>query len=564
MTDLLIGFLREQPIAAVFLTLAIGNFIGDRKVGGVQLGSVAGTLLVGVLVGRCDIPITGEHKLFFLLLFLFATGYAVGPQFFRGLRKDGAKLALFSFILCLAGVVTSYAITAWMGWDAGTGAGLLAGGSTSSLLIGIAGDTLKGTALAPEVAARYNANVAMAYAVTYLFGAAGTAYFLTTLGFRMLDTDVVARCKEYEQNLGSPASDGGGHSALQNWNVRAYRVEHLPQGASACTVEALETHLNALDVPVRVMRVRSGDGLRDPDPTTAVQVGDAIALSMPLRVVTAVSAHVGTELVDRELLDFPITVRSVVVTSPDFVGKPLQVLRQGPEARGVGVRSIRRGTVDMPLGPDYVVRREDVVELVGTRDTVDKVIALAGRPAADGIATNVPFMATAIFLGLCAGALQLVIGNVPITLGMGGGVLVLGLLAGWVRTRVPRIAPVPPATIWLFQRLGLDLFIAIVGITSSAGFFIGFKQMGLQLFLAGVVVSLLPALLGILLGRYVFRFHPAITLGATCGSRTEAAALAVVQNALKSQTPALGFTVPYAVANVVLASLTILMIHLLL
>ncbi len=206
MLDLITGFLREQPIAAVFLTLAIGNFIGDLKVGGVQLGSVAGTLLVGVLVGRCDIPISGEHKLFFLLLFLFATGYAVGPQFFRGLRKDGAKLALFSFILCLAGVVSSYAIAVWMGWDAGTGAGLLAGGSTSSLLIGIAGDTLKEAGLDAALTARYNANVAMAYAVTYLFGAAGTAYFLTTLGFRMLDKDVVARCREYERSLGAEAT----------------------------------------------------------------------------------------------------------------------------------------------------------------------------------------------------------------------------------------------------------------------------------------------------------------------------------------------------------------------
>jgi putative transport protein len=451
-----------------------------------------------------------------------------------------------------------------MGWDAGTGAGLLAGGSTSSLLIGIAGDTIKEAGLVPEVAARYNANVAMAYAVTYLFGAAGTAYFLTTLGFRMLDKDVVARCREYEKSLGAEASEGGVPSALQNWNVRAYRIERLPGGAGSLTVKALEDRLNDLDIPVRVMRIRQGGGQQEPTALMELKVEDEVALSMPLRVVTLVGPVLGPEVVDRALLDFPITVRSVVVTAPEIVGRTLRELSERPTLRSLGVRSIRRGPISMPIGPDYVVRREDVVELVGTQEALDQAVALAGRPAADSIATNVPFMATAIFLGLCAGALQLMIGNVPVTLGMGGGVLVLGLLAGWVRTRVPRIAPVPPATIWLLQRLGLDLFIAIVGITSSAGFFIGFKEMGLQLFLAGVVVSLLPAFLGIVLGRYVFKFHPAITLGATCGSRTEAAALAVVQSALKSQTPALGFTVPYAVANVVLASLTILMIHLLL
>src|SRR5689334_10980307 len=119
------GFLRAQPIAAVFLTLALGNLVGRIGLRGLQLGSVPGTLIVGVLIGQLDIPLTGEHKIFFLLLFLFATGYAVGPRFFSGLRKDGAKLALFSFLLCVISVVTAYAATVYMNWDAGTGAGLL-------------------------------------------------------------------------------------------------------------------------------------------------------------------------------------------------------------------------------------------------------------------------------------------------------------------------------------------------------------------------------------------------------------------------------------------------------
>lgn len=374
----------------------------------------------------------------------------------------------------------------------------------------------------------------------------------------MLDKDVTARCREYERSLGADPAAEGPPSALQNWVVRGYRIER------PLTVQALEDELRSKDLPVRVMRVRSAGGMKEPAPDLVLRTGDEVALSMPLRAVVGVAAQVGAEVVDRALLDLPISVRTVVVTSAAMVGRTLRELGERTELRGIGVRNIRRGPIAMPIGPEYVVHREDVVELVGDEATLDRVVSLVGRPAADSVSTNVPFMATAIFLGLAVGALQLVLGGVPITLGMGGGVLLLGLVAGWVRTRLPWVAPVPPASLWLLQRLGLDLFIAVVGITSSAGFFIGFKQMGLQLFLAGVVVSLLPALLGILLGRYVFKFHPAITLGATCGSRTEAAALAVVQNALKSQTPALGFTVPYAVANVVLASLTILLINLLL
>lgn len=557
-----IDFLRGQPIAVVFLTLALGNLVGRLGMRGLQLGSVPGTLIVGVLIGQLDIPLTGEHKIFFLLLFLFATGYSVGPRFFSGLRKDGARLALFSFVLCTISVATAYAMAVSLGWDAGTGAGLLAGGTTTSPLVGITTDTLKDAVADPDARSRMISNVAMGYAVTYLFGAAGTAYFLITIGFRMLDRDLPARCKEYEKELGG--ADADATSAYQQWAIRAYRIERLPDATAALTIERLEARLMADDLPMRIMRVRDAAGLQEPRPDRQLRVGDVVAVGLPLRCVVAIVPALGPEVVDRDLLDFPIAMRRAVVTDARMIGQPLKLLRGRPEFKGLGLRRIVRSGVELPVLPETVLEREDVVELMGTKDELDIATPVIGRPEADGVSTDIPFLAGAIFLGLCAGALQLMVGGVPITLGMGGGVLVLGLVAGWVHARVPRIGAIPEASIWLLHRLGLELFIAIVGITSSAGFVIGLKQTGVQLFLAGVVVSLLPTILGLLLGRYVFKLHPAITLGATCGSRTEAAALAVVQNTLKSRTPALGFTVPFAVANIVLATLAILMVHLLL
>lgn len=557
-----VDFLRDQPIAAVFLALALGNLVGRIGVRGLQLGSVPGTLIVGVLVGQLDIPISGEHKIFFLFLFLFATGYSVGPRFFSGLRKDGARLALFSFLLCTISVCTAYAAAVFMGWDAGTGAGLLAGGTTTSPLVGIATDALKGAVTDPAELDRMTSNVAMGYAVTYLFGAAGTAYFLVTIGFRMLDRDMVARCREYEKELGG--AEPGAVSAYQHWAIRAHRIERLPEGLTGITIERLEALLTARELPARVMRVRDGAGLHGPRPDRELRPGDAVALSLPLRCVIDIAGLLGPEVVDRELLDFPISMRRAVVTDARWIHQPLKLLRDRPEFRGLGLRRIIRSGVELPVLPESVLEREDIVELIGTHEQVEGILPLIGRPEADGVTTDIPFLAGTIFLGLCAGALQLVLSGVPITLGAAGGVLVLGLVAGWLHTRVPRIGAIPEASVSLLHRLGLELFIAIVGITSSAGFVIGLEQTGLQLFLAGALVSLLPAVLGLLLGRYVFKFHPAIALGATCGSRTEAAALAVVQNALKSRTPALGFTVPFAVANVVLATLAILMVHLLL
>lgn len=556
---IIVEFLRAQPIAAVFLTLALGNLLGRLGVRGLQLGSVPGTLIIGVLIGQLDIPISGEHKVFFLLLFLFATGFSVGPGFFSGLRKDGARLALFSFLLCLVTVVTAYAAAMILEWDAGTGAGLLAGASTTSPLVGITSDVLREALSDPAEVARLSSNVAMGYAVTYLFGAAGTAYFLVTVGFRMLDRDVKARCRELERELGG--ADTGVVSAYRSWDIRAYRIERLSAGM---TLDQLQAQLAARDLPMRILRMRNASGLHEARPDHTLQPEDVVAVILPRRCAVDITGALGTEVADRELLDFPITVRRVVVTTERWIGQPLKLLRDRPEFSGLGLRSIIRSGVELPVLPESKLEREDVLELMGTSEQVVKAIALIGRPEADGVTTDIPFMAGAIFLGLCAGALQLMIGGVPITLGMGGGVLVLGLIAGWLHARVPRIGAIPEASIQLLHRLGLELFIAIVGITSSAGFVIGLKEKGLGLFVAGVVVSLIPAILGLLMGRYVFKFHPAITLGATCGSRTEAAALAVVQNTLKSRTPALGFTVPFAVANIVLATLAILMVHMLL
>ncbi len=547
----------------MFLTLAVGNLLGRLGFRGLQLGAVPATLLVGVLVGQAGVPLTGEHKTFFLFLFLFATGYSVGPQFFSGLRRDGAKLALFSSIVALSAVVAAYSAAVMMHWDAGIGTGLLAGGTTTSLLVGIAGDAINAAGLDAEVTARLTSNVAMAYAVTYLFGAGGTAYFLVAFGFRMLDRDMASRCKEYEEKLGGGSATDT-FNAYQNWTIRAYRLAGIPEGVAPHTIAALESHLEGHDIPVHILRYRDDEGLHEAGPTVLLRPGMVVAVSMPLRSITHAAERLGPELADRELLDFPLHVRRVVATNERCVGQRLQILRTMPEFKGIGLRRLLRSGLDLPVLPNTVVEREDVLEIIGTREQLEVAIPAIGGPQADGIRADIPFLAGAMFLGFVAGTLQLMVGGMPITLGMGGGVLVLGLLAGWLHSRVPRIGAIPASSVWLLQHLGLGLFIAIVGISSSAGFFNGFKEVGFQLFLAGVVVSLVPTILGLLLGRFVFKFHPVITLGATCGARTEAAALGVVQDALKSQTPALSFSVPFAVANVVLTSLTILMVYLLL
>jgi putative transport protein len=111
---------------------------------------------------------------------------------------------------------------------------------------------------------------------------------------------------------------------------------------------------------------------------------------------------------------------------------------------------------------------------------------------------------------------------------------------------------VPDPAMATMNSVGLNVFIAVVGINAGPGFMAGLGQTGLSLVVAGVLVTAIPLVVGLLLARYVFRFHPGIALGCVAGARTTAPALGAVQDVIHSKVPALGYTVPYAVGNTLL------------
>ena len=154
--------------------------------------------------------------------------------------------------------------------------------------------------------------------------------------------------------------------------------------------------------------------------------------------------------------------------------------------------------------------------------------------------------------GGLVGALTLTIAGIPISLSPAGGALLLGLILGYLRAVNPVIGNVPPPALWLMNTLGLNVFIAIVGINAGPGFVQGLLEVGFSLFLWGIVATSIPLIAGLYLGKYVFKFHPAILFGVCAGARTTTAALGMIQEVAKSKVPALGYGMPYAVGNTLL------------
>jgi putative transport protein len=257
---------------------------------------------------------------------------------------------------------------------------------------------------------------------------------------------------------------------------------------------------------------------------------------------------------DPGLLDVPSEALDVVVTSAGIDGRTFADLAKEEFARSVYVRRIVRAGTPVPLFPATAVHRGDVLTLVGPARRVAEAVAHIGVPDRATDVTDMVLVAFGIVVGALIGIPALVLGGIEIGLSLSVGVLVGGLLCGWLRSMWPRFfGRIPGPTLWVFESIGLAGFVAVVGLNAGPDFVIGLRTSGTSLVIAGLLTVLVPHLVGVVLGQRVFRMHPGVLLGVCAGAGTATPALAAIQEAAKSPVPTLGYGVSYAVGNVLLA-----------
>ena len=550
-----IHLLRQHSELAIFLTIAAGFWIGKIKVGQFSLGIVTSVLLVGVLVGQLDITIEEPVKSVFFLLFLFAIGYKVGPQLFRGLKKDGLQQVGFAVLMCVGCLVITWILALIMGYNAGEAAGLLAGAQTISAVIGVADDTINGLNISTEQKNNMINIIPVAYAVTYIYGTAGSAWVLSSLGPKMLGglEKVKAACKELEAKMGtSEADEPGFEHARRPVVFRAYTIENNWFG-NGKTVEQLESYFISQGKRLFVERMRHNHTIiNEILPGQLLQKGDEVVLSGRREFAIGEEDWIGEEVIDPQLLDFPVEVLPVMIHKKPYANQKLEFIRKQPFMHGVSVRRIKRVGIDIPVFAQTMVDSGDTLELVGLKKEVETAAKQLGYIDRPTNATDMVFVGIGILIGGVIGALAIHIGGVPISLSTSGGALIAGLVFGWLRSKHPTFGQIPESSLWVLNNVGLNMFIAVVGISAGPSFIQGLKEVGPMLFIIGILATSLPLLLGLILARYVFHFHPALALGCTAGARTTTAALGAIQEAVGSETPSLGYTVTYAVGNTLL------------
>ncbi len=544
--------LRSHPELPIFLTLGIGYWIGNLKFRGFSLGAVTSVLLVGVLVGQLKIDISTDVKSMFFLLFLFAVGYGVGPQFFRGLKKDGLPQVLFAVIMVTMCVLCTWGACVIMGYNPGESAGLLAGANTISAVIGVATDAVNSLDIPDAQKADYINAIPVSYAVTYIFGTLGAILLNSKVGPMLLGglNKVRQQCKELEVSMGGDIVSGeaGIFPAEDRVLFSSYKISETSE-AKGKTVTELEKTLESKGHRVFVERIRQNGKIADVTKDTLIEVENVIVLGGRKEFMIGIDGVIGKEIYDTELLDFRVEKLSVLLTNKSVASNTLAELNEKKYMHGVAISSVKRAGVEIPVLKKTKLDRGDIIEISGLKKDVEKAIPEIGYADRPTNKTDMIVAGLGIFIGGLLGAMVLHIGNVPVSLSTSGGALIAGLVFGWFHSRHPNVGAIPRPALWFMSNVGLTTFIAIVGIMAGPSFISGLKEVGVMLFLVGLVVTTVPLLLGILMGRYLFKFHPAITMGAVAGARVNTASLGAAQDELDSKTPALGYTVTYAVGN---------------
>ena len=545
-----IEILQHHPELALFLILALGFAIGKIRIGNFRVGAVLGTLFAGVLIGQFNIQIHPVVKVIFFDLFLFATGYKVGPQFFRGLKKDAGPQLILTVVICVTCLITAFVMAKLMGFDVGTAAGMLAGAFTESTVIGTASESIQRLSIPDAEKQILLNNIPVAYAVTYLVGTTILVWFLSSLAPKLLKIDLRSASRELEKKLlGKSEDDNGLTSAFEDWKLRAYRVTNTKWiGLSIGDIERSIT-----DSRIFIHRLRRAGKIIESNSATIINSGDIIAIMARYRVLFEKLNDFGPEVMDQELLDYPIAYRDLIITNKKVAGKSLKelALKYG---QGVKLHKLIRTGQEIPFTPETIVNRGDLLKISGLLPDVERTAISAGYIDKVTPETDMIFVGLGILLGGLVGLLAVTVFGISITLTTSGGALIMGLIFGWLRSKTPKYGRIPEPALWIFDTVGLSTFIGIVGLSAGPSFISGLEQTGLGLLFAGVIVAVLPHIVGLFVGHYLLKINPVILLGAQSGAGTTTTALKAIQDAAESKFPVLGYTVPYALGNILLTA----------
>jgi len=526
----------------LFLVLGLGYLLGNLKIFNFSLGPVAGVLFVGLVFGNFGFRITSGAQMVGFALFIFSVGYQAGPGFVAVLKKDGFKYLALSLVVALSGFGIALAWAINLDLPPGMSAGLLAGGLTSSPTLAAAQDAVYSSVhvypngLDPESVVD---NIAMGYALTYIFGLVGLIITIRYLP-KLVGIDLAEEAAAFHGSGEDPSATSD-RIAMRTYKITSTDLAGMNYD------DVIAKYWDNKSV-VRVLRDAKRMTVQD---AGQLYVGDVIEVIGTRDYFTETLNNIAVEISPKIDTIVRQDNAQIIITQKEHIGKTFGDIEI---SRNFGLFLLEIRRKGKPLVHDYtmVIEEGDILNVMGSPNQVEAMGAYLGHVVRDGVESDMVALSFGIVLGLLIGTLSVTLGGVSIGLGSAGGLLVTGLFVGYRRSVKPTFGQLPEATRWFLMEFGLLLFMAGVGLRAGDGILAALQQQGVTIIMAGISVTIIPILLGYVVGHKILKISPALLFGAITGAMTSGAALSVVINEAKSPVPALGYTGTYAFANVLL------------
>ena len=544
-------FVLTNPSVAIFLTLGLGYLLGRFHIKSFKLGATVGVLLVGLVIGQMGkFQIAPVVKNLFFDLFIFTIGYEVGPVFISSFKKKGIKFIIQSVIFSVIAFGVAFGFFKVFHIKFGEAGGIIAGALTQSACIGTANSAIEALHISSAAKQAAMSQVAIAYALTYVFGTVGVLIFLKNIAPAILHVNLKEATKKYIET-NHIKSQTQGVKLSSNIRIRAFEITK-DSDLVGKSIQDFDKNNEGLVIK---------EIYRNKQPLTSSKVilkpTDVIIIVGNIKSFASFS-NTHTALKEIDVNNYPIQLKkATVLLTKEYSYNTLEKFL----ANGVLIDSAQHDDKNIE---DYTkLSAGDHITLVGPANYLKNNIKLIGYVKAAGTKTDVSFMSIGIFLGILLGAIVITIHKIPLTLGGGGGALFAGLYFGWLQERHPNTGVIPPSTAWLLKSLGLNLFIGVVGLEAGSGFVTALKEMGWLVFVIGVFVSILPHFFTLLISKFLLKMDIVDNIGSLCGSGTITAALNAVNAETDSTVFALSYTPTYALGNIFLTVMAPLVVALL-
>jgi len=544
----LAALLQDNPMLLIFTIIGLGYLIGNIRIAGSEGGPVIGVLLAGILFGHFGYSVPAGASVFGFALFIFSVGIQAGPTFFSAFLTDGARYIAIALAVALTALALTLLFSNLFGLDYGFGAGLLAGALTSTPTLAGAQDAVNsGLADLPEGLTRAEVleNISVGYAITYVFGTLGMILVVRFFP-RITGIDLAIEAAKLTKERGLSRRRRGRISGSSLPIIRSYQVSPAAEGKS---VERL--HVERGVQAGKILKIKRGAELIDPRPDFVIEQGDLVSIIAGIEVHEQVREIGAREVLDPVLLNYEVNRREIIVTDPRVIGRTLSDLNM-PGEYGCFAAHITRSSIELPVDSALPLQKGDRLDVIGEESNLQRLANTLGYVEKDLEHTDLATFAFGMVGGILLGLVMINLGDLSVGLGTAGGLLIMGIIVGYMSSVMPTFGRVPAAARYVLMELGLMLFMSGVGLNAGGGVVEVLLSVGPLIILSGIIVTLIPALVGYLFGRHILGLNPALLLGSITGAMTSTPAMNVVTRAARSSVPALGYAGTYTFSNVLL------------